>query len=57
MPSWLPGDLDVETPLENIRQVQKMLIRKTNRSGKPVVTAGVPVGIPGTTNLIKAEKL
>jgi hypothetical protein len=47
----------VETPLENIRQVQKMLIRKTNRSGKPVITAGVPVGIPGNTNLIKAEKL
>jgi len=33
------GDLGVETPLENIPQVQKMLIRKTNRSGKPVITA------------------
>lgn len=33
------GDLGVETSLENIPQVQKMLIRKTNRSGKPVITA------------------
>jgi len=33
------GDLGVETPLENIPQVQKMLIRKANRSGKPVITA------------------
>ncbi|TFG54709.1 MAG: pyruvate kinase, partial [Candidatus Aminicenantes bacterium] len=33
------GDLGVETPLENIPQVQKMLIQKANRSGKPVITA------------------
>ena len=33
------GDLGVETPLENIPQVQKMLIRKANRGGKPVITA------------------
>ena len=33
------GDLGVETPLENIPQVQKMLIQKANRNGKPVITA------------------
>ncbi len=33
------GDLGVETPLEKIPNVQKMLIRKANDSGKPVITA------------------
>ncbi len=33
------GDLGVETPLERIPNVQKMLIRKANLSGKPVITA------------------
>ena len=33
------GDLGVETPIEKIPNVQKMLIRKTNASGKPVITA------------------
>jgi pyruvate kinase len=33
------GDLGVETPLENVPQIQKMLIRKSNQSGKPVITA------------------
>ncbi len=33
------GDLGVETPLENVPQVQKMLIRKANQSAKPVITA------------------
>lgn len=33
------GDLGVETPLENVPQVQKMLIQKSNQSGKPVITA------------------
>ncbi|OGP57899.1 MAG: pyruvate kinase, partial [Deltaproteobacteria bacterium RBG_13_52_11b] len=33
------GDLGVETPLERIPQVQKMLIRKANALGKPVITA------------------
>jgi len=33
------GDLGVETPLEKIPNVQKMLIRKANAMGKPVITA------------------
>ncbi len=33
------GDLGVETPLERIPNVQKMLIRKANELGKPVITA------------------
>lgn len=33
------GDLGVETPLEKIPNVQKMLIRKANALGKPVITA------------------
>ena len=33
------GDLGMETPLERIPNVQKMLIRKANTLGKPVITA------------------
>ena len=33
------GDLGLETPIERIPSVQKKLIRKANRLGKPVITA------------------
>jgi pyruvate kinase len=33
------GDLGVETPLERVPNVQKMLIKKANALGKPVITA------------------
>ena len=33
------GDLGVEIPLENIPYIQKELVRKANRAGKPVIIA------------------
>ena len=33
------GDLGVEIPLEQVPEVQKMLIRKANARGRPVITA------------------
>jgi len=39
MASWLPGDLGVELPAEDVPILQKRLIATANRLGIPVITA------------------
>jgi pyruvate kinase len=42
-----------------IRQARRAVLsaRLSAKGQSVVITAGVPLGVPGTTNLIKAEKL